>query len=146
MYPQELYESTDQNNDWYELWLNSNARFLPLILNSHFDIQTHRLPEAVCIMASENEHGRLISIELYRYKWNYLFNVKYQFIKTGWLEKLRAQVRGCDGHIYFSDTFIVIDLPLGYYLDIRFGDILQFTLRQIEYVDLETASCNNPVD
>ncbi|MGD9386545.1 MAG: hypothetical protein PVF28_08325, partial [Thioalkalispiraceae bacterium] len=127
------------NGVWYAQWSVHHADLMSLILNRYVGIppQPHAQREVSCIMATDNQYGRFISIEEQRYKWIYLIKMDRGLISKTRLEKLAVQIEAYHGHIYYHDKLVIVDLPLGSYLEISFAGPFAFELKQIEYVDLE---------
>ncbi len=138
----DLFKPSIYEEDWYAQWLKHNAGFLPLLLTSCFKGQPGGLPENRSIRASDTQHGRFVAIEQRRYKWIYLVKPIHKVEKLPWITALIDQIDNAGGYSYLQysseakQSFLVIDLPVGQYLEFCFGTELCFTLRQIEYVDL----------
>jgi len=141
----DVFQAAINADDWYAQWLEQNAGFLPLLLNSYLKGQPGWLPENRCIRASDTSQGRFISIEQYHYKWIYLLKPRYQAQTIPWFTALIDRIEKVGGHSHLENSdgiskaehsFLVIDLPVGLYLDFYFGRTLRFDLKQIEYVDL----------
>ena len=137
MFPQDVIDDLNQENGWYADWSDNNTTLLPMLLNPCFKLQPNLLPNVRCIMANEFQHGRFISIEYFHYKWSYLIKPCKEDTVIGWIENLVCQLNEIDGHAHMERSFLVIDLPVGHYLDINFNGPLQFSLKQIDYVDLD---------
>ena len=136
MFSQDVIDHLNRDSDEHGRWLENNELLLPLISNSHLIIQPTLMPNVRCVLASDNEYGRIISIEQRTYKWSYLVRLDEKQAIVELIEDLVERIEMVDGHCRIENDFLVLDLPSGYYLDVIYEEYLRFVVKKIEFVDL----------
>ena len=136
MFSQEVIDYLNRDSDEHERWLENNEILQPLLSNSHLIIQPTLMPNVRRVLASDNEYGRIISIEQRNYRWSYLVRLSEKKAVIDIIEDLVKQIEMADGCCRIENDFLVLDLPLGYYLEMIYEEPLKFVLKKIEYVDL----------
>ena len=136
MFSQDVIEHLNRDSDDHARWLEDNELLQALLFNSHLIIQPTLMPNVRCVSVSDNEYGRVISIEQRTYKWSYLVRLSEKQAIIGLVEDLVKRINMVDGRCRIENDFLVLDLPSGYYLEVIFEEFLRFELKKIEYVDL----------
>jgi len=136
MFSQEVIDHLNRDSDEHARWLESNEILRPFITNSHVIIQPTLMPNVRSVSASDNEYGRIISIEQRTYKWSYLVRLTERQAIVGLVEDLVKRIDMVDGHCRIDNDFLVLDLPSGYYLEVIYEESLRFEIKKIEFVDL----------
>ncbi len=136
MFSQEVIDHLNDGSDGHEHWLENNEILQPLLTNSHLIIQPTLMPNVRSVLASDNEYGRIISIEQRLYKWSYLVKLSEQHAVVEPIEQLVKRIDMVDGHCRIENNFLVLDLPSGYYLEVVYEKRVSFVIKKIEYVDI----------
>ncbi len=136
MFSQEVIDHLNRDSVEHERWLESNEILQPLLFNSHIIIQPTLMPDVRCVMASDDDYGRIISIEQRTYKWSYLVRLSDKYAVVEVIEDLLKRVDMVDGLTRVENDFLVLDLPMGYYLEPIYDDFLRFVIKKIKYIDL----------
>ena len=136
MFSQEVIDHLNRDSAEHERWLDNNEILQPLLSNSHIIIQPTLMPNVRRVLASDNEYGRIISIEQRTYKWSYLVRLSEKKTVFDLIEDLVKRIDMVDGRCRIENDFLVLDLPLGYYLEMDYEESITFMIKKIEYVDL----------
>jgi hypothetical protein len=111
-------------------WLESNPSIHSFVTCPRVIIRPTLFNEALRVSVTENQYGRFVTI-LYRSgERRYIFQIRNENVTVEAIEKLIHSIENKGGVCRIERLFLVIDLPLGYLLDISDENLSQIIIHQ----------------
>lgn len=131
MFTQDL---VDYLNRWgtgqKEKWLESNPSFHDFITCPRVFVRPSLFGEALRISVTENQYGRYVTILKRIGQRHYIFQIRNQTVSVEVIERLIRSIESKGGSCRVENMYLVIELPLGYLLDISDENLSQIILHQ----------------
>lgn len=139
MFTQDLVDFLNQGSTGRRgSWLESNPIIHNFVTCRHVFIRPGLFSTALRISVAENQHGRFVTI-LYRGgRRRYIFQIRNEAVTVEVVENLIRSIESKGGICRIERLFLVIDLPLGYFLDISDENLAQIIIQQDKIDNLST--------
>ena len=111
-------------------WLESNPSIHNFVTCPHVVIRPALFNEALRISVTENQYGRFVTILNRNGERRYIFKIRNESVTVDVIERLIRSIERKGGVCRIERLFLVIDLPLGYLLDLGDENLAQIILQQ----------------
>jgi len=124
-FTQELVDFLNQGGiEPDENWFESNPSVLSIVTSTRVIIRPPLFDNAQRVSVMDNQYGRMMTILKRSGERCYIFQITNESLTVEAVEALIHTIEEKGGTCRIEHTFLVIDLPLGYLLDVNDANLI----------------------